>query len=453
MRRRRAGYGELRLGGSGMAAMLVMLLACEREVLVTEPFPAKTPGDAGFEDTTHDGDVAILAPDAAGHSDAAEALDATLADISARDVDGGLTCDLAALGEPDRTRVVLIGHPFGAMVGQEGTEIRAMVLSSDRDLRADGVRLDVGTRSNRIAFVPSGAFALVLGQDGTLVSVKVESANQLAVVDTVHLPSADYGDLVITSDGRTAFVTGSNVDQTSGISTIGIGCDGSLTVATSMFFNVRLSESLVLLPGEWQAVLLGGQAVFAPVDPADVRLLARNGQQWSTLGAFDVFRDAIDVGRIALSPDGRTLLVPNSSPFSTEGGQVAVVDVDVAGGVLRESHRLMNLPDAREAVFSPSGDSAIVTLSGSDRVAVLLDQGATGFQVVGEVLGIGLPDKMVSISRGSLSGLVFLPSIDPNGGPNVAVLEFTGPGVVMDRGQVELGSGSIDIPDAIAVMP
>ena len=57
------------------------------------------------------------------------------------------------------------------------------------------------------------------------------------------------------------------------------------------------------------------------------------------------------------------------------------------------------------------------------------------------------------VARGALSGRVYVPSVDPNGGPNVAVVEFGLPGVVTDLGQVELGNGNEQIPGPIAVTP
>jgi hypothetical protein len=60
---------------------------------------------------------------------------------------------------------------------------------------------------------------------------------------------------------------------------------------------------------------------------------------------------------------------------------------------------------------------------------------------------------MAVVRSGALAGRVLLPSVDPNGGPNVAQLQITGPGAVRDLGQVELGPGSEVIPGAIAVRP
>jgi hypothetical protein len=85
-------------------------------------------------------------------------------------------------------------------------------------------------------------------------------------------------------------------------------------------------------------------------------------------------------------------------------------------------------------------------------VVVLADRGA-GFVEVSRVSGIGLAEQIAMVSRGTLSGRVILPSVDSAAGPNVASLEITGPGMVRDLGQVNLGMTSEDIPGAVAVTP
>lgn len=363
---------------------------------------------------------------------------------------GALACtpaDLADVGDPDRDRVVLVGHPFGAEVGTNGTEIRSLTLKVGSDLADDGVRLDVGFEPARIELVPSGAFALVLGEAGELASVRVRSAADLAVVDQVTLPSAGYGDLRVSADGSEAFVVGSNVDGSSGVSVVRVACDGALDVVTEAFFPLRLSESLAFLPGEQRAVLLGGQTVFEPIDDDDVRLLQRSGEGFTEVGAFDLYGDFIDALRIAVSPDGGTLLIPNGSPFSNEGSQVLVATLD--GDSITESHRIQGMDDAREALFSADGQTALVTLLEPGKVVVLSDQGA-GLAVANEIAGVGLAEHMAQVERGQLAGTVLVTSVGQHG--ELTTLGITGPGVVEERDVLDLGAGGENLPGALAVM-
>jgi hypothetical protein len=393
--------------------------------------------------------------DAGAPPDAGEAADATVSDAALPDaapldagpVDGG--CRFDRLPPADRDRAVLIGHPFGAAAGQAGTAIRRLTLRRDGTLVDTRERLDVGQPPGRIAFTPDGTVAVVVGQSGRLVSLRLDG-QRFTIADTLELPAADYGDLHFTGDGGTLFVVGTNVDTTVGVFAVQLGCEGELTLDVEAFFALRLASSLAFLPGEQRAVLLGGQAVFEPVDPDDLRLLERSGRGWRQVAAFDLWGDFIDAERIAVSPDGRTLLVPNGSAFSDEGQQVMVASID--GDVLSEVRRIPNADDAREALFSPDGSTALVTLLEPGQLMVLADRGA-GFVETGRVRGIGVPEQLAMVRRGSLAGRVLAPSVDPGGSPNVAQLQFEGQGMVRDLGQLDLGPGFEEIPGAIAVEP
>ncbi len=363
------------------------------------------------------------------------------------------SCDLATPGAADRTRVVLVGHGFTATPGVDGQAVRTLSLSATGELADDGIRLDVGTRPSRIAFVPSGAIALVLGEDGTLVSLRVRDVRTLEPAGRVTLPPAGYGDLAVAADGRSVLVPGSNVTTAAGVSRVLIGCDGALAIDTAAFLGLRLADSVALLPGG-RALALGGQATFAPEDARDLRILSVGAGAITELAAFDLFHDVIDATRIATSPDGTTAIVPNASPFSAEGGQVAVLALDLGASppTLRESVRLTNLADAHEVAFSSDGHTALVARVEPGRVTVLSD--ATGtWAVSGEVAGVGLADALALVRRGGQRDLVLVSSVDASAGSNIARLRITGPGAVSDLGQMPLGMGASQIPGALDVQP
>jgi hypothetical protein len=433
-----------------LSIAFLLLAACDADPLGMVP-DSGTPRDTGPVDA-----VAI---DSGSEPTDAAPLDAEPMDSSAPDTmtpdsmtpDAGETCDFTVLGAADRDRVLLVGQPFTAQPGVDGTEIRSLSLSAAGVLTDVAQRLDVGFRPNRIEFTPDGTFAIVLGEDGDVASVRVVDAQTMMMIDAVALPAAGYGDLRVWQDGRTWFVVGSNVDTSSGISTVDLACDGSLTVRTNEFFNVRLSDSLAFLPDPTRAILLGGQAVFDPVDPDDVRLVEYTpGTGWSLIESFDIYADHIDALRIAVSPDGSTLLIPNGSAFSNDGNQLSVVDI--SGATLSETGRLMNLEDAREALFSTDGRTALVTLLTPGRIAVLADQGG-GFTEVDRLTGIGLAENMAALVRGQLQDYVFVTSVDASGEPNVAIVRITGAGAATVVDMTNLGADSENIPVGIAVQP
>lgn len=361
---------------------------------------------------------------------------------------GPVACAWSKGPSDDADRMVLVGHPFSDTPGVPGTTIRRMTLTASRTLIDESDVLDVGFRPARIAIAPSGTLAFVLGERGELASVRL--ADALEVVDSIALGSASYGELHVLAEQGLLHVVGFNSTADSGIGVVAVDCDGNLEERRESFFSLRLSASLAPV-GEGLAVLVGGQAVFDPVDPHDIRLLRRLGDGWEQVASFDVYGDMIQTGRIAATPNGDRVLVPNGSPFSTEGHTVAVLAV--SAGSVAELHRLGDMADASEALVSVDGLTALVSLVEPGRIVVLRRTAEGRFEEVRRIAGIGLPDQMAHVERGALSGTVLIPSIDPSGVSNIAILTIDGPGAVTDRGQYDFGSGVAMIPDAIAVTP
>jgi hypothetical protein len=439
-----------------VAVVLAALTGCEAlPLVVVEDARVGADPDAQLLDSGLAADARAAdagpPPDAEATPDA-EAADALAAPDAEATPDAGAEppCDFSRPADVDALRVVLVAHPFTARPEVRGTSISTLTLDAAGTLAVVGTRLDVGFRVARMEIVPSGRYALVVGEDGDVAVVRIDGPSQLVVTGRATLPRAGYGDIRMLASGRAALVVGSNVDQTSGVSHVKLGCDGTVSVDVAAFHPLRLTASIAPLGSESRWILLGGQAVFAPVDTRELRILTRANDRLTEVAALDVWSDAVDALRIATSPDGRVIIIPNGSPFSSEGGRVMIGELD--GDRLPSPRFLMNADDAREAAFSPDGQTALVTLLSPGRVVVLADRGR-GFEEVARVAGIGLAEQMAVVRSGALAGRVLLPSVDPNGGPNVAQLQITGPGAVRDLGQVELGPGSEVIPGAIAARP
>lgn len=425
--------------------------------------------DLGFTDASEPSDVGPT-PDAGfpdgGFPDAqvgvdAEGPDAFVPDQGAPDagsVDTG-PCAFETLGPADRDRVIVVGH------NQTVTDIRSLTLTAAGTIVDNGTRLNIQERFGRAEFTPSGELLLVLTEDGTLMSVAVNGAASLMIIDQVSLPGASYGDLRLSETGREAWIVGFNSNtgaDKAGLATVAVGCDGELTVDEGVFREYPLSQSMAVLPGDQRAVYLGGGVdFFQPMDPNETRILQRSGRGWTETAGFNLFDgDSVDALRVALSPDGRTLVIPNGSAFSSFGSTITIVDVDFQTNTLAVANTLTvdpaqpdrALDDAREAIFSPDGETALVTQFSRNRVQVLSKPGAT-WQISQTVTGIGLAEQMAMVKRGSLSGRTYLPSIDTDGPLNIAVLQVTGAGQVQNLGQFDLGDGSPNAPTGIAITP
>jgi hypothetical protein len=364
--------------------------------------------------------------------------------------DAGSACPWTVPTTADE-RVVLLGHGFTGEVGVPGLDLQGLTLRADGSLVADGERITLFDRPNRITFAPSGDLAFVLGEDGVLMSIAVHGADDLELIDFVELPTSADKDIVLDPERGLIHVVAFNSQPDGGVYVVGVDCAGNLDNRGDDFIGMRLSDSLVLGPGADQAILLGGQAVFAPVDDDDFRLLHWSDELgWSEEASFDIFGDFIDTGRMALSPDGNTLLVPNGSPASSESHLVLVVDVKPDS--LTEASRITGLETATDALFAAEGSTALVTLFEPGAVAVLHDPG-TGWTEVSRLRGIGLADQMAVVRTGANAERVLITSVDAAGEPNIAMVHFESPGVAVYDGQLDLGAESEDIPSAIGVAP
>lgn len=429
---------------------LALSFGCNEVMLqVTPPtgaVDASVPTDAGRPDTgVHPPDTGVHPPDTGVNADAG-VVDGAMPDA------GAVACGFDQLAPEDASRVMLVGHPFSDVVGEPGTEVSSRTLNVPYQIVEDGIRLDVGVRVSKLAFVPSGAYAFALSEDGALVSLRVNSVTDIQVVDQVSLPGGSYGEIQVLEDGQTLLVVGANGNPAAGLSTVRVGCAGELTVAEDLYFALRLTDSAALTMDGTRLWLAGGQALFDPRDDDDVRVLERlPGGGYQEVAAYDIFTDFFSADRIALSPDGSTLLVPNGLDFSSEADQLAILTLQ-GDSIVAMDRLTEGLGDLAEVLFSTDGQTIIASLAEPGQVVSFAKAGGS-WSVNTRLRGIGLADQMAQITRGTLSDYIFLPSIDPSGPSNVAVVRVSGPGVITDLGQHDIGMGFTNIPNAIAIAP
>ncbi|MCA9541761.1 MAG: hypothetical protein KC620_22850, partial [Myxococcales bacterium] len=340
------------------------------------------------------------------------------------------------------------GFPFSDEIGVDGTEIGLFALTED-GLDPTGERLDLMARPKRARFLPGGTHVLVLSEDGVLQTVQVEGEGAPAIVSSIALDGVGWTDLVVDPDGQHVHAIRHDVTEAAGVFTLEVGCEGVLSPLPT-HLGLRLAASLALVPGQPdRALLLGGQAVFDPIDDNDTRWLKRTADGgFAQAAAFDLWSDFVDTAGIDISPDGRFALVPNGSPLSDEGGQVMVVALD--GDTARDAARIEGMDDARVARFHPNG-TALVTRLEPGRVSVLLEDGGA-FSVVDE-LRYGLPEDLAIVTRGALDGMVVLPAVSGSTGPQLIALRIDGPGEVREVAVLPLPSGGQNIPGTVAVAP
>ncbi|MEZ4468083.1 MAG: hypothetical protein R3F43_27525 [bacterium] len=244
-------------------AALLALVGCDEGGLGS-PFLATDARRAPAEDAGAGGSPGDTGPRADGgpRADAGRqpdaSADASAADAGDRDAASGDPdmgdlpvdpCGFGPIDDPDEDRTVLVAQPFSPVPEVPGTEIRSLVLGSDGRLVDTGARLDVGSRPARIAVTPSGRFAVVAGEDGTVTLVEIVAPDDLQIRDVAGLPPLGPADLLMHPDGHTVFLVRQDVtEDAAGVFTLTLGCDGTLTAAPE-HYGLRLAEAMALVPG------------------------------------------------------------------------------------------------------------------------------------------------------------------------------------------------------------
>lgn len=365
--------------------------------------------------------------------------------------DGPAGCARAAAAA-DRTRFVVVSHPYEAG-GVRPPVFEVLELSPAGALTRPSPerRFSLGKAATfgTVAFTPDGEVGLVALEDGTLGVFHLDAAGTPSVVHASLAGSFYASSVVMDPRGDRAWILEGNTrDNGGGVFLVTIGCDGTLT-DHGLIAPAHLPRGLAFA-GD-RAVIAARDILDAATPGHDVQLL-RWGDAPQPLAGADAFGDddAI-VGGAALTSDGATYLVGDTSGFSGVPNRVAVVGVTDAA--LTPIGVISPLEDPQAIATSPFGDVAVVTSAFGDAIFILDTGGANGaWQLRGEVPYMGaapqLPGDLAPIGRGALRGHVLVAE-------NVAIrhLAFRDTGAVEDLGSLQLGSGLANINGVIGVTP
>lgn len=385
--------------------------------------------------------VALVA--ACGSSDSPATPDAPASPDAA---DGPAGCPRTA-APADRARFAVVSHPYDAAGNQAGG-YEVLELSQAGALTRPGRTFTMGRAVyGSIAFTPDGEVGLVALDNGKLGVFRLDAAGAPTVVHAEYAGSFYASRVIVEPRGDRALVLDGNTRENGGgVYLVTIGCDGSLT-EHGQLAAANTPNGLAFV-GE-RALVAGTKVLDAPAGE-DVTLL-----DWGTTparaGGVDAFGDdeAI-IGGSALSHDGRTFLVGDTSQFASVPNRVAVVSLD---GTSLAASPTIPVEDPQAIAASPFGNVAVVASAFGDALVVLDDGGPQGaWRVRGEVAYQGgrsqLPGDLATIDRGALRGHVLVSE-------NVSVrhLAFGVDGSVTDLGSLAFGSGLENISGAIGVTP
>ena len=362
--------------------------------------------------------------------------------------DGPMGCPRAPAAD-DRARHVVVSRPYDAG-GARASTFEVLDLSPTGTLSRPGRTFALGRAVyGTIAFTPDGEIGLVALEDGKLGVFRLEAGGVPAVVHAGFEGSFYATRVIVDPRGDRAWVLEGNTRENGGgVYLVTIACDGTLT-DHGLVAPARLPAGLAFA-GE-HAVLAAGDVLDGSTPGDDVQLVRLDGAPARLDGADAFGDDDAIVGGSALTHDGRTFLVGDTSGFSGVPNRVAVVGVD--GAAVTPIGVVTPIEDPQGIATSPFGDVAVVTSAFGDAIFVLDTGGAGGaWRVRGQVVYVQgspqLPADLATIARGTLRGHVLVAE-------NVSVrqLAFRDTGAVEDLGSLGFGSGLQNITGAIGVTP
>jgi DNA-binding beta-propeller fold protein YncE len=251
--------------------------------------------------------------------------------------------------------------------------------------------------------------------------------------------------------GQEALVLDANFPENGGgLYRVRVGCDGTLT-DLGRWTPGKLLRGLVPLPGEARWVAAAREILSSP--PGDDLHLLRVGTEPDRVTGVDAFGDdeAI-VSALAVTGDGRYLLVGDNNAFSGIPNRVAVAAVTTGG--LSRVQILSPIQDPVAIVVSPFGNAVLVA-SGFGNALLRLSydpQSRTPFVNRGALSYQGarpaLPANLAPLERGMLRGRVL---VAENLG--VRQVQFEADGAIRDLGVTSTGRTGAAVVGIVGVEP
>lgn len=347
----------------------------------------------------------------------------------------------------DRERFMVVSHPYGEG-GAAADRWEVLRVGQGGALSRIGEEFQIGRAyGGEVVFTPDGAVGIAVLEDGSLGVFSLGADGSANVIQAGFEGSFYAGQVVMDPAGDRAWVLDPNWRENGGgIYEIGIACTGEV-FDRGMVAPSKLAYAMALMPEGDVGFLAARDILDSP--PGDDGHLVELGGAPALLGGADVFGDdeAI-VASAAVSPDGRWGFIGDNNLFSGTGDRVGVMDLDSLSPVPG-----MEVEDPVSIDISPWGDQGIVVSGFGDAIFRFnISGGLVPAQLVGEVSYTGgrpqLPEATAQITRGSLSGTVF---VAENVG--VRTLRFLQGGGVADDGALRFGAGYTSIVGALGVQP
>ncbi len=441
-----------------LASLLAVLPACSDDSDRSSPetqVPAQdaaadvvTPLDGAPDAAPEDAvaDTAETGPDAAADVSGDTAIEAAT-EAGPEAGSDAAACVVDPQTPPDGARTVLVAHPYGPDGATCGRLVRVVRMDADGALTDTGETLDVGDCPTRVRFAPDGRLAFVIvsnshnpgaGMQRVVVLRNDAAGNVSIVTELAEFSGTNPIEVSFSLDGTKAYVPDFDM-STGGVHVIDVipGC----TATYKKKIDMPLPHNVQPLPGGKYAFVMGNK------DPLDSALIDLETE--TVVDDYDLFSDWTDSYTVSLSPDGKYLAVPNSSPFSSLAETVATIELDTSGAkpVPTLAFTLPNVTEPTGVLWSPDGTKLLVSTFSGNKVH-WMNAGAGGeLSVGGTLTGIGLASYVSMVERGKNKGLVLVTSVT-----SIHALRFTASGIEKST-ELSFGSGNGAIPNDVAVEP
>jgi hypothetical protein len=347
----------------------------------------------------------------------------------------------------------VVSHPYD-VDGGTSNAYEVLTLSEDGRLTA-GPSFEMGrAQLGRIAFTPDGRVGIAPQEDGSLGVFRLDDDGRPTVVNRAFHGSFFASAVIMHPSGESAWVLDSQwAKHGGGIYEIRIEPNGALR-DDGLQVEAKLPYGMLRLPAQDGREKGGHRFVLASYDILGSSKttglhLVDLAEEPRRLASVDVFGDYDAImSSMAITSDGRYVLVGDSNGYSGVPNRIAVVSLEGDRPTMIQAFTPILDPVA--IVASPFGGPVLVVSGFGDAVYVLdydPEDRYAPFSYRGELDYVGerpgLPSCAVRIEEGRLAGHVL---IGENGG--IRQLDFvpSGEGVI-DRGihGLETAAGAVGI--------
>lgn len=356
----------------------------------------------------------------------------------------------AAPKDADRTRKVVVSHPFDAD-GKKAKLYEVLELSSAGELARTTETFSMGVGFTEIVFTPDGQVGFVAQDDGSIGAFTFDDAGKVRVTHQAFTGKFSAGRLVVSRDGARLFVIDPNTKENGGgVHEVKIACDGALSYV-GLAVPGGKAHAMALLPNAPDEAVLVAGAAFDSAASDYVHRLDLSSATPTRIASGAAFDDSEAIASsVSITPDGKWALVTDNGIL--KGNRMAPIALDTM-----KKGTSIDVANPAMVAMSPFGNAALLLDSdGEDALRVVsYDPTKTEapFSVGAEVAykdgkKTALPTIANVIDRGGLKGRVLVSE-------NLAIrqLTFAAAGTISDLGVFTFGEDFTEIVGSMGVQP